>query len=196
MTRDEHRHLWRARRQDHRAARGRRQSRRTRGADGGRSCRLRHADRGVAAYRDKVSVVGVGFDIACGNAAIRTDLRYTTGTCRAAPRPCRRRDPGRRVVRHGTEEPRRRCTGWITVVSERPWDAVPGHAREGLRSKAQGHSSAPSAAATIMSTCLPTKPARSGSAFTSGSRGFGHTVASGFLAISQGRKVGCTCART
>src|SRR5205809_4403227 len=30
---------------------------------------------GVAAYRDKVSVVGVGFDIACGNAAIRTDFK-------------------------------------------------------------------------------------------------------------------------
>ena len=30
---------------------------------------------GVAAYRDKVSVVGVGFDIACGNAAIRTNRR-------------------------------------------------------------------------------------------------------------------------
>src|SRR5262245_1821842 len=30
---------------------------------------------GVAAYRDKISVVGVGFDIACGNAAIRTDLK-------------------------------------------------------------------------------------------------------------------------
>src|SRR5689334_10499902 len=29
---------------------------------------------GVAAYRDQVSVVGVGFDIACGNAAIRTDV--------------------------------------------------------------------------------------------------------------------------
>ena len=29
---------------------------------------------GVAPYRDQVSVVGVGFDIACGNAAIRTDL--------------------------------------------------------------------------------------------------------------------------
>ena len=29
---------------------------------------------GVAAYRDKVSVIGVGFDIACGNAAIRTNL--------------------------------------------------------------------------------------------------------------------------
>src|SRR6185503_1077961 len=30
---------------------------------------------GVAAYRDKVSPIGVGVDIACGNAAIRTDLR-------------------------------------------------------------------------------------------------------------------------
>ncbi len=30
---------------------------------------------GVAAYRDEISVVGVGFDIACGNAAIQTDLR-------------------------------------------------------------------------------------------------------------------------
>src|SRR5688500_18013423 len=29
---------------------------------------------GVAAYREQVSVVGVGFDIACGNAAIRTDM--------------------------------------------------------------------------------------------------------------------------
>src|SRR5262245_64325578 len=29
---------------------------------------------GVAAYREQVSVVGVGFDIACGNAAMRTDL--------------------------------------------------------------------------------------------------------------------------
>src|SRR5437762_1894245 len=29
---------------------------------------------GVAAYDNQVSVVGVGFDIACGNAAILTDL--------------------------------------------------------------------------------------------------------------------------
>src|SRR4029077_141935 len=30
---------------------------------------------GVAAYHEQVSVVGVGFDIACGNAAIRTNRR-------------------------------------------------------------------------------------------------------------------------
>src|ERR671938_505003 len=29
---------------------------------------------GVVAYRDKISLSGVGFDIACGNLAIRTDL--------------------------------------------------------------------------------------------------------------------------
>lgn len=33
---------------------------------------------GVAAYLDQVSVVGVGFDIACGNLAIRTDLTRAT----------------------------------------------------------------------------------------------------------------------
>ncbi len=30
---------------------------------------------GVAAYRNRISVAGVGFDIACGNCAIRTDLK-------------------------------------------------------------------------------------------------------------------------
>src|SRR5206468_1033406 len=30
---------------------------------------------GVVAYRDKISLSGVGFDIACGNLAIRTDAR-------------------------------------------------------------------------------------------------------------------------
>src|SRR6185295_7486979 len=37
---------------------------------------------GVAAYQNQVSVVGVGFDIACGNAAILTDLTRA----RIAPR--------------------------------------------------------------------------------------------------------------
>src|SRR5688500_19810754 len=40
---------------------------------------------GVAAYAEQVSVVGVGFDIACGNAAIRTDLKYTPGLAGRLP---------------------------------------------------------------------------------------------------------------
>src|SRR5437899_10595591 len=31
---------------------------------------------GVVAYKDKISLSGVGFDIACGNLAIRTDIKY------------------------------------------------------------------------------------------------------------------------
>ena len=31
---------------------------------------------GIAAYRDKISPVGVGFDIACGNMAVRLDVQY------------------------------------------------------------------------------------------------------------------------
>jgi len=34
---------------------------------------------GVAAYRNQVSAVGVGFDIACGNAAIKTAHRGDGG---------------------------------------------------------------------------------------------------------------------
>src|SRR3954452_25180001 len=40
---------------------------------------------GVAGYREQVSVVGVGFDIACGNAAIRTDLKYTPALAEQLP---------------------------------------------------------------------------------------------------------------
>ena len=40
---------------------------------------------GVAAYPDKVSVVGVGFDIACGNAAIRTARHARSGDRLPAP---------------------------------------------------------------------------------------------------------------
>jgi len=31
---------------------------------------------GVAVYKDKISPAGVGFDIACGNKAVKTDLKY------------------------------------------------------------------------------------------------------------------------
>ena len=44
---------------------------------------------GVAAYRNQVSVVGVGFDIACGNAAIRT-TSHSTRLAARRPRFARR----------------------------------------------------------------------------------------------------------
>ena len=82
---------------------------------------------GVAAYMEKVSVVGVGFDIACGNAAIRTepDADGTPGPGRAAA-GARRRDSGRRLVRRRPQEPRGRCPGRPPAVPERCLECAAG----------------------------------------------------------------------
>ncbi len=76
---------------------------------------------GVAAYENAVSVVGVGFDIACGNAAIRTDLTVAdlgeNGELVEPPaHQRRRRDRRHGELRHGPEEPGRRRAGGPSAV--------------------------------------------------------------------------------
>ena len=77
-------------------------------------------------------------------------------------------------------------------------------ARRGTRCRARSaracatrraRSSARSAAAITTSTCSSTKRTRIWVGVHFGSRGFGHTVASGFLALSPGREVGRARAR-
>ena len=69
------------------------------------------------------------------------------------------------------------------------WDAVPGHAREGLRSKARAQLGTVGSGNHYVDVFAD----ETGAIWVGvhfGSRGFGHTVASGFLAISQGAKWG------
>src|SRR5438128_10195403 len=92
---------------------------------------------GVAAYRNKVSVVGVGFDIACGNAAIRTDRRADD-----FPRPELERlaDEIQRTISFGVGRTNRADDAPTDdPLFEHPaWDAVPGrHERDGLRATAR-----------------------------------------------------------
>src|SRR5688500_4663723 len=91
---------------------------------------------GVAAYEDKVSVVGVGFDIACGNAAIRTDLRYTPALAELLPTLA---DEIQNVVSFGVGRKNRSSDAPVdhSLFESPSWDALPGHAKEGLRSKAR-----------------------------------------------------------
>src|SRR5215212_736964 len=91
---------------------------------------------GVAAYRDKVSVVGVGFDIACGNAAIRTDLKYTPGLAEALPGIA---DEIQDVVSFGVGRKNRSDDAPVDhpLFKSASWEAVPSHARDGLRTKAR-----------------------------------------------------------
>jgi len=144
---------------------------------------------GVAAYRDQVSVVGVGFDIACGNAAIRTDRRldhYTRADLELVA------DEIQRAISFGMGRTNRADdapTGH--PLFEHPaWDALPGkHERDGLLAKARGQLGTVGGGNHYVDVFADeNRDVWVGVHF--GSRGFGHAVASGFLALSQGKRWG------
>ena len=143
---------------------------------------------GVAAYKEQVSVVGVGFDIACGNAAIRTDLKYTPELAEHLPAMA---DEIQSVISFGMGRKNRSDDAPTDhpLFQSDSWGAVPGHARDGLRAKARAQLGTVGSGNHYVDVFAD----ESGDIWVGvhfGSRGFGHTVASGFLAIGQGAKWG------
>ena len=145
---------------------------------------------GVAAYRNQVSVVGVGFDIACGNAAIRTDL-----TLRGSPDLTERlpqlADAIQDAVSFGIGRRNRADDAPVdhALFKSEAWAALPPHVRDGLKQKARTQLGTVGSGNHYVDVFAD----EAGSIWVGvhfGSRGFGHTVASGFLAISQGAKWG------
>jgi tRNA-splicing ligase RtcB len=149
---------------------------------------------GVAAYDNAVSVVGVGFDIACGNAAIRTDA--TLDDLPREPGPAgkqleRLADRIAETVSFGlgrknraddapTDEP---------LFADPAWEAVPAPHREPLRTKARQQLGTVGSGNHYVDVFAD----ETGTLWVGvhfGSRGFGHTVASNFLAVGQGRAWG------
>src|SRR5688500_6968071 len=96
---------------------------------------------GVAAYRDRVSVVGVGFDIACGNAAIRTDLKLDalTGDPAAYDRLNELANEIHASVSFGVGRSNRATDAPIghALFDDPSWSAVPANVRGELKSKAR-----------------------------------------------------------
>jgi tRNA-splicing ligase RtcB (3'-phosphate/5'-hydroxy nucleic acid ligase) len=148
---------------------------------------------GVAAYRQQVSVVGVGFDIACGNAAIRTDLVLGDGARGTldANRLGELADEIQNTVSFGvgrkntaddapTDDP---------LFEDPAWEAVPSSARQGLRKKAREQLGTVGGGNHYVDVFADEKN-RIWVGVHFGSRGFGHTIASGFLALSQNRDWG------
>jgi tRNA-splicing ligase RtcB len=143
---------------------------------------------GVAAYHDKVSVVGVGFDIACGNAAIRTDLRANqirpedwTGIADAIAGS----------VSFGIGRSNRSDDAPVDhpLFDDAAWDAVPATERKALKGKARSQLGTVGSGNHYVDVFVDeTGVIWVGVHF--GSRGLGHTIASGFLALSQGKKWG------
>jgi tRNA-splicing ligase RtcB len=144
---------------------------------------------GVAAYRDQVSVVGVGFDIACGNAAILTDRTISDYT----------RDDLARVADEIQAEISfgigRTCNADDApldnpVFDDPAWDAIPGkHERDTLKKKARAQLGTVGSGNHYVDV-FSDELGRIWVGVHFGSRGFGHTVASGFLSLGQGKRWG------
>ena len=146
---------------------------------------------GVAAYRDQVSVVGVGFDIACGNAAIRTDL--TLAGLGDTPDETRRTLTGLAdeiagTVSFGMGRKNRSDDAPVdhALFDDAAWDAVPHKHRRALLDKARAQLGTVGSGNHYVDVFADeTDVIWVGVHF--GSRGFGHTIASSFIAIAQGK---------
>ncbi len=148
---------------------------------------------GVAAYREKVSPVGVGFDIACGNAAIRTDLTLSD----VGERLPEIADEIAASLSFGVGRNNRSEDAPVDhpLFESDAWSLIPGRKdRKNLRERAR------SQLGTIGSgnhyvDVFADEDDRLWVGVHFGSRGFGHTVATGFLNLSQGSEWGDRGAR-
>ena len=149
---------------------------------------------GVAAYDNAISVVGVGFDIACGNAAIRTDLTVAdlgksggedVKNLRAFA------DEIAETVSFGMGRNNRSDDAPVDhpLFDEPVWDAVPPRHRQALHTKARQQLGTVGSGNHYVDVFSD----EAGALWVGvhfGSRGLGHTIASSFLALGQGKAWG------
>src|SRR6266576_1212235 len=143
---------------------------------------------GVAAYRDKVSVVGVGFDIACGNAAIRTDLMLPQVQGRVRELA----DEIQATLSFGVGRKNRADDAPTDdpLFEDPAWEAVPDrHERDRLRAKAREQLGTVGSGNHYVDV-FADEENRIWVGVHFGSRGFGYGVAHGFLALSQNKQWG------
>jgi tRNA-splicing ligase RtcB (3'-phosphate/5'-hydroxy nucleic acid ligase) len=141
-----------------------------------------------------VSVVGVGFDIACGNAAIRTDVLFPH--LGDTPDEIARTLSGLAdeiagTVSFGIGRKNRADDAPVNhpLFDDPAWDAVPHKHRRALIDKARGQLGTVGSGNHYVDVFVD----ESGAIWVGvhfGSRGFGHTVASSFIAIGQGKSWG------
>ena len=143
---------------------------------------------GVAAYRNQVSVVGVGFDIACGNAAIRTDLRADTFD-RASWESLANEIAASLSFGVGRRNEADDAPVDHPLFQSDTWSLLEPEVRRGLLVKARQQLGTVGSGNHYVDVFSD----EHGVVWVGvhfGSRGLGHTIASGFLALSQNKKWG------
>jgi tRNA-splicing ligase RtcB len=143
---------------------------------------------GVAAYKEKVSVVGVGFDIACGNCAIRTDLPAARFDRRELTRLA---DEIQGTISFGVGRKNRSDDAPVDhpLFEDAAWEALHPRNRGNLREKARTQLGTVGSGNHYVDVLVDDE----GMLWVGvhfGSRGFGHAIASGFLAIGAGKPWG------
>ena len=138
---------------------------------------------GVAAYHNAVSVVGVGFDIACGNAAIRTDKSVQDFDRRGWSAIA---DEIAATVSFGIGRSNRADDAPTDhpLFEDDAWGALPDKERTPLKTKARAQLGTVGSGNHYVDVFSD----ETGAVWVGvhfGSRGLGHTIASGFLALSQ-----------
>lgn len=139
---------------------------------------------GVAAYRNQVSVSGVGFDIACGNAAIRTDM--TIEDLRGHEQFVADEIQNRISFGVGRKNESDHAPIDHPLFTSPAWGALErGNVRDGLRAKARAQLGTVGSGNHYVDVFAD----EGGTIWVGvhfGSRGFGHTIASGFLSLAAG----------
>ena len=148
---------------------------------------------GVAAYRNQVSAEGVGFDIACGNAAILTDL--TVASLGDNRQKGRFADAINDSISFGVGRSNRANDAPTNdpLFTDPAWDVLADLA--GRQQRDILHVKARDQLGTVGSgnhyvDVFGDELGRVWVGVHFGSRGLGHTIASGFYALSQGEKWG------
>ncbi|MEJ7758695.1 MAG: RtcB family protein [Gemmatimonadaceae bacterium] len=144
---------------------------------------------GVAAFRNQVSVPGVGYDIACGNAAIRTDRSVHNYNRRDLTLLA---DEIARTVSFGVGRTNRADDAPTdhSLFESGAWSLLPREAQgHNLRNKARSQLGTVGSGNHYVDIFADDEGAIwVGVHF--GSRGLGHTIASGFLSLGAGEKWG------
>lgn len=144
---------------------------------------------GVAAYDNKISVAGVGFDIACGNCAIKTDLLLSDISDVPAWQVSVADEIAARLSFGIGKKNSIRDLENHELFSDERWILIEEKYREELREKARAQLGTIGSGNHYIDAFVDDNDSIwVGVHF--GSRGFGHTIASGFMAIARGEEWG------
>jgi len=145
---------------------------------------------GIAAYRNQVSVPGVGYDIACGNAAIMTDRFIDEFDRRELELLA---DEIHRTISFGIGRSNRADDAPVDheLFRSDAWSLLPSDAKVSeLKTKAREQLGTVGSGNHYVDVFADRADGRIWVGVHFGSRGLGHTIASGFLALAANAKWG------